>query len=1813
MSEIKKKDGGLWGSCAWVLTEDNDLAIGRGTGAMDPGDSVPWKKHKEDIRSVLFIDEADMPEGSSLKNFFEGYTNLREVDLKNLNTKGVISMQSMFSGCKSLLGVDMSGMDTSDVISMSKMFRDCTGLRVVNMSGIDTSNVTGMSQMFSGCTSLEEVDLSGIDTSNVANMLGMFMSCGNLGSIDLSGFDTSAVTDMNMMFTNCSKLRELDISGFNTENVQDMSFMFSFCRELEYLYLGDFNTGKARNMRGMFTHCRKLRSLDLSTFDTACADDVSGMFAGCEGLKCGKLGEKCLLEGRDSEWPFGTEPGTFYCEEDADFTVCYDSNEKEEPSKELYELYSAGMPVTTANNSFAPAEGMIFKEWNTRRDGTGTGYSEGEHVEPVYGDIKLYAIWAGRPILSVVRDIRAITYGQMIDMEWLHIDDNKGTILSKELQISADGENDWRTVGRDEVLPVSCDGSYLRCVVSNYVGETVSEKQKLSILKADYDMSRVIWKKPEYAVYDGVEKEVELENVPDTIKVLYRGNKAADAGTYTASAELGYDEENYNRPADIEDCVWEIRKADLDLSKVCWDYDGPFVYDGKEEAVFVSNLPEGTKPIYVGNRQKDAGRYHATVKLEYDVANYNLPPEIKPLDWEISRGDFDMSEVEWRQADSFVYDGCEKSVFLENIPEGLLVTYVGNRYSDAGEYVAAASFAPKDPINMNVPAGMSKKWTIAKADYDMADTVWSYDGPKVYNGSVQEIEVRNVPDGLLCECFGNIARNVGEYKARAVFKPIDGANYNKPDDLICEWEIYKADYDMGQTAWNYEQPFIYNGEVRRISLKDLPEGVTAEYTGNEAAVCGRYEATASFDYDTENYNEPVMESCLWDIVKAECRMRDVVWDYSKAFVYDGDEKKVELSGMPGNVSVIYSDNRAVDAGEYDAVAEFTVDDPDNYNTPEPMRLRWQIQKGRLDMSGAQWDYNGDLVYDGERQSIVLNGLPDEVTVTYEGNSEIDAGSYCARALFAVEETGNYIAPDPMTEEWEIQKARYDMSGACWEYADDFVYDGEIKTVVIRGLPEGVTPVYTDNSAVRAAKYIASAGFTYDEKNYEEPSINDFRWEIRRATYDISGAAWDYSSPFVYDGAEKRVGITGLRADADVEYEGCAAVDAGDYTAKAFITAKDKGNFTDPEAMTCRWTISKAGFDMSGVRWSYDSPIVYNGRQHANVLTGIPEGLLVRYEGNEAVDAGTYTARAVFRPKDASNYITPEPIECRWEIVKADFEMEDVRWSYTKPLVYSGEVQEVTLTNLPDGLTASYSGNRACDTGSYTAVAELQVADEKNYNLPSVNNLKWEIVKADFDVRGVVWNYTRPLVYNADEQEVRLENLPEGLMAVYEGNKATAVGKYEAEAELRPLDTANYNVPDARSISWEIEKADVDMSEVRWSFEPGEFVYDGKLKSVSLIGLPRGVKAVYRGNSEIRAGEYVAEAALEIEDTENYNVPVVHSCIWKIRKADYDMSAVRWVYDGGFVYDGEEKSVELIDLPAGVSAVYSGHCRTDAGTYCAKAEFVCDRANYNVPEPKVLEWEIGKAPTDVSGIEWNESTHFTYDGEEKSVVLEGLGRNMKALYKNNAAADAGEYRAEAAVVRTDSDNYAQTPVDSCVWSIAKADVDMSGVRWNYDGPFTYDGSCKKIELSGVPDAVEVSYRGNAADAAGEYTAVAEFDVDRRNYNLPDTMTCRWEINRAPVDTGGVVWDYEEAFVFDGKKKTVQLKEKEPTKGLLGWIRSSNEPIEYVGLPAGTSVYYEANTAIEPGDYTARAVIVPSDENNYERETIVECRWSIKKQD
>ena len=86
-----------------------------------------------------------------------------------------------------------------------------TNFRHIDLSEVDTSMVTTMQAMFSNCTRLESINLSNFNTSNVYSMTSMFNNCVSLKSLDIRHFDTSSLKQMKLMFNNCKNLTDLKL------------------------------------------------------------------------------------------------------------------------------------------------------------------------------------------------------------------------------------------------------------------------------------------------------------------------------------------------------------------------------------------------------------------------------------------------------------------------------------------------------------------------------------------------------------------------------------------------------------------------------------------------------------------------------------------------------------------------------------------------------------------------------------------------------------------------------------------------------------------------------------------------------------------------------------------------------------------------------------------------------------------------------------------------------------------------------------------------------------------------------------------------------------------------------------------------------------------------------------------------------------------------------------------------------------------------------------------------------------------------------------------------------------------------------------------------------------------------------------------------------------------------------------------------------------------------------------------------------------------------------------------------------------------
>ena len=476
------------------------------------------------------------------------------------------------------------------------------------------------------------------------------------------------------------------------------------------------------------------------------------------------------------------------------------------------------------------------------------------------------------------------------------------------------------------------------------------------------------------------------------------------------------------------------------------------------------------------------------------------------------------------------------------------------------------------------------------------------------------------------------------------------------------------------------------------------------------------------------------------------------------------------------------------------------------------------------------------------------------------------------------------------------------------------------------------------------------------------------------------------------------------------------------------------------------------------------------------------------------------------------------------IAKAKIDMTGVKWSYTAPFTYDGEIKTVSLNKEIEQLR--FVGRlSARDVGTFNVSFELIDAD--NYELINLGDLsaslEWKIEKIKVDMTGVKWSYTAPFTYDGTAKTVSLVKAP-SLVEVKGTLSATKAGTYTASFALK--DTKHYeliNLGDlATTLEWKIEKVKVDMTGVKWSYT-APFTYDGTTKTVSLVDAPSLVEV--KGTlSAIKAGTYTASFALK--DTENYEMvnagALASSLEWKIDKASVDLAGAAWDYTAPFTYDGTIKTVSLTMQFDKLK--FSGNSATDAGTYTASFELK-DAENYEIINKGSLsdsiEWKINKADIDMSAVARSfVDAEFVYDGKPHTLAVDSklLPKGVKVKgYLGSAVTHVSEspktITVQFELLAEKAVNY-NVPADmSATVTVVAKEI---GLKWE-NLKFTYDGS------SHVPTATATGLVGNdtckvtvygAQTEVGVYTATA-VSVDNADYKLPGSVTVSFEIEAASV--------------------------------------------------------------------------------------------------
>lgn len=551
------------------------------------------------------------------------------------------------------------------------------------------------------------------------------------------------------------------------------------------------------------------------------------------------------------------------------------------------------------------------------------------------------------------------------------------------------------------------------------------------------------------------------------------------------------------------------------------------------------------------------------------------------------------------------------------------------------------------------------------------------------------------------------------------------ANY-KIKNSTESFEIKKADYDMSKVKWNADS-FVYDGSKKSVSLSGLPLGVSVKgYTGDRASNAGKYLATATLLWDSNNYNPPGSLTHSWEIEPADYDLSGVEFD-SAGFVYDGEIHYPILNGsMPigaDGIKLQYSFSagaRHVSEGVVSVIISFKTDST-NYKTPPDRYSSVYINPLGIEV---QWG-NVSLNYNGKEQSPTAYSDVCGLTVS---SGKIDVGRYTAKVTS--ENPDYYIINDSI--QYSIEKAKnkwiiYPKNSECYEgreikltgeslFGDvsyTFYSDPEGKNRI--STPTGIGKYYARLKVVATENY---QGLTSEIICFEILPVVPISFMVVISKDNLRAFDRLSNSDFLCsvinnDGSQTKVDSSLVK----VIYEN------GDSLLKTDNSVKFK---YDKFTLELQVDVGYADYDLSKVKWKNYST-VYDGNPKSPEIVGLPAGVrVVEYLGAGAIEAGSYKvcARVEY---DSINYNEPNLPVCNLVINKRPITTPHIKSTY------NGEF----ISPKSDSPLYKVTSNKSfLNAGIYSIT--LVLTDSNNYvfaeNNSSIVNGLFEIVPATIGVK-----------------------------------------------------------------------------------------------------------------------------------------------------------------------------------------------------------------------------------------------------------------------------------------------------------------------------------------------------------------------------------------------------------------------------------------------------------------------------------------------
>ncbi len=630
-------------------------------------------------------------------------------------------------------------------------------------------------------------------------------------------------------------------------------------------------------------------------------------------------------------------------------------------------------------------------------------------------------------------------------------------------------------------------------VIASYIDSSIAVP--VNVEKAEYDVSGIIFSDCAF-VYDGIGKTigykgvlpVGIDGIPLECSILGGG---INAGDYKLTLTFSTKSKNYRLPQPMSATLSILPYE----SKVVFT-EKEFVYDGtlKCPKAYYTDIYGRKIDLEVSGAYSLSGEYAANA-LSNDN-NYKLI-ESSTI-YTIKKATYNFENVSWTGAD-FVYDGTEKSVKIIGLPEGVsVIGYSDNKAVNAGVYTAKVSLL-YDEKNYNPPEELSHIWTVRKADYDLSGFYFS-DVTSVYNGSLHYPNFFGAmpcgADGIFLEYhFERGVLNVSEGKrAVQIVYSTKSKNYSVPESSVAYVELLPCGITV---SWS-DFEFTYDTSIHSPSA--VANECRISVLGGRSDA-GNHVATA-ISLDSNYY---VINPTVGFVINKAVNLWTSILKIDS--IFEGRNLNPSAEALAGEVYYeYYSDplcENKIDIptlpGVYYVVA-FTSGNA-NYSSLKSSPTQFEIEKiipVGISVSLSKKEFSAfDIIEGGHINLLVENNDGNFVSVDSK-NASVKYQNAESLRFGDSYITVSYLG---FTRDVAVSvgKAEYDMSGVKWS-SSEFIYDGEVKNIILTGLPEGVGVIsYSGTSAVLAGEYLAFAELSYDSHNYNKPSLPEGAFVIKKQT------------------------------------------------------------------------------------------------------------------------------------------------------------------------------------------------------------------------------------------------------------------------------------------------------------------------------------------------------------------------------------------------------------------------------------------------------------------------------------------------------------------------------------------------------------------------------------------------------------------------------------------------------------------------------------------------------------------------------------------